>query len=211
MLEATLSSFTTVPIQHSTVLSLLASYRRPNDKIAEWIAKGVLIPLRRGLYVVGPAWRKEPLELPLVANHLYGPSCVSLDYAMAWHGLIPERVFEITSVATRRSRVLETPIGRFSYAKVPTALYAVGINIEHNGSGASFLMASPEKALCDKVLLTRNLSISGQSAMQRFIFDDLRIDPGALAECDISLVESYAASGHKPRQFKALLRVLEAL
>lgn len=211
MLETTLSSFAAVPLQHGVITSLLTEYRRPNDKIAEWLAKGVLIPVRRGLYVVGPEWRKGRLELSLVANHLYGPSCVSLDYAMARHGLIPERVFEITSVATRRSRLLETPIGRFSYTKVPTELYAVGMNIEHNTDGVSFLMAGPEKALCDKVLLTRNLSIAGRSSMQAFLFDDLRIDPDALAEFDLSVVEAYAASGHKPRQLNALLRTLESM
>lgn len=211
MLESKLSAFASVPISHGTLISLLLDYRRPNDKIADWLAKGVLIPLRRGLYLVGAEWRRGSIALPLIANHLYGPSCVSLDYALAWHGMIPEHVVEVTSVAARRSRMIENPIGRFSYSTVPVKLYNVGMMIESSAEGVSFLMAGPEKALCDKVLLTRHLNVSGLTAMQRFLFDDLRIDPDTLSRVDLSLIEVYAVSGFKPRQFHTLLRVLERL
>ena len=91
------------------MLPVLKDYRRPNDKIAEWLRQGVLVPIKRGLYIRSEAGRVPCL--PLVANHLYGPTCVSLDYALAWHGLIAERVHEVTSVCTGRGRNIDNALG----------------------------------------------------------------------------------------------------
>lgn len=209
MTSPVLQNFDTVPFQHSAVLPVLQDYRRPNDKIAEWLRQGVLVPVKRGLYIRGGAGHAPCL--PLVANHLYGPSCVSLDYALAWHGLIPERVHEITSVCTGRGRVIDNALGRFSYVRLPTAVYPVGITQASVSEQENFLIASPTKALCDKVFLTPRLRVTSRTAMQRFLFDDLRIDPDALRGLDMEVVRTYASSGIKTAQLRALLQCLEAL
>ena len=211
MLESRLSDFGAVPFSHGALLPLLADYQRPNDKIAEWLKQGILVALKRGLYVVGPSWRREPLSLPLLANRLYGPSCVSLDYALSWHGLIPERVYELTSVCLGRGRVLENVLGRFSYATVPGKLFPLGVRREEVSGSVAFLMAGPEKALCDKVLLTRHLQAVSWTAMHDFLFADLRLDEDALALFELAVVRKYAESGHKQRQMRTLLQVLETL
>lgn len=210
MLELRLSSFGAVPFSHGALLPLLSDYARPNDKISEWLASGTLIPLKRGLYVVGEPWRQDNLCLPLIANHLYGPSCVSLEYALAWHGLIPERVVEVTSVCTGRGRELENAVGRFSYTKVPQVIFPLGLTIEAVGN-QHFWLASPTKAICDTVLLTRHLKAFSQTSMQAFLFEDLRIDEELLRDFDSSVLDGYASSGYKPRQFKALRQTLEGL
>lgn len=209
MLEQRLADLGSVPFGREILLPLLADYRRPNDKIAEWLAKGVLVALKRGLYVVGPAWRRDELSLPLLANRLYGPSCVSLDYALSFHGLIPERVHEVTSVCLGRGRVVDTPVGRFSYARLPAPVYPVGVLRVTRGSQVAFLMAGPEKSLCDKVLLTPNLQAVSRVAMRGFLFDDLRIDPDGLAGFDLNVVRAYVQNAGKSRQMRALLAVLE--
>lgn len=127
VLELQLRKLGAVPFGREVLSPLLAAYKRPNDKITEWLAQGVLVAPRRGLYVVGPAWRQGDLSLPLLANRLYGPSCVSLDSALSLHGLIPERVHALTSVCLPRGRVLDTPLGRFAYTRLPGALYPLGI------------------------------------------------------------------------------------
>ena len=210
MREAMLEQFGAVPFSHGTLMLLLKQYQRPNDKIAEWMRRGDLVPLKRGLYVAGPTWRKGEVSLPLVANRLYGPSCVSLEYALFWHGLTPERVYEVTSVCMRRSQVFANALGRFSYVTVPPGLFPVGMRQEQASERETFLLAGPEKALCDKVLLTRNLRARSRGAMQAFLFEDLRVDEEALAGLDVSVVAQYAQSGHKARQMQALMRVLEA-
>ncbi|QTR50373.1 type IV toxin-antitoxin system AbiEi family antitoxin domain-containing protein [Candidatus Thiothrix anitrata] len=106
--EVLLKPFGNIPLRHHTVLSVLNGYKTPNNKISRWLDEGVLLPLKRGMYVVSPEVSGKPIAHLLVANVLYDPSCVSLDYALWHYGLIPEAVFEVTSVTPRRSRQLDT-------------------------------------------------------------------------------------------------------
>ena len=209
VLELQLASLGAVPFGREVLLPLLATYKRPNDKIAEWLGQGVLVALKRGLYVVGAPWRRGSLSLPLLANRLYGPSCVSLDYALSLHGLIPERVHELTSVCMRRGRVVDSALGRFTYTRLPSPLYPLGIRQEVVSHDVAYLVAGPEKALCDKVFLTPNLQAMGRAAMRAFLFEDLRIEPASLADFDLDVVRRYVMLGGKPRQMQALLGVLE--
>lgn len=209
MLELKLKQFGNVPITSSNLQGLLASYKRPNDKISEWIKSQTLIPIRRNLYVVGDSWRDKPLSLPLIANHLYGPSCVSLDYALAWHGLVPERVAEITSVTTKRSRVFNACMGRFSYTTVPLKSYALGLTSTHS-DGINFLIASPEKALCDKLLTTRNLKINHANDLLAFLEEDLRLDTEMLSDFDTQIITAYENLGVKSHLFNYLTQLCKS-
>lgn len=209
MTAPSLQQFGSIPFGHGALLPVLKDYRRPNDKIAEWLRQGVLLPLKRGQYVRGGT-DVVPC-LPLVANLLHGPSCVSLDYALAWHGLIPERVHELTSVCTGRGRVIDNPLGRFSYARLPIAVYPLGILQASASAQETFLIASPAKALCDKVMLTPRLHATSQAAMRRYLLDDLRIDAQALRSLDLEVLRAYAACGTKTAQLRALLHCVERM
>lgn len=210
-LVRSLQSFGSVPFSHGALLPLLAGYRRPNDKIAALLARGDLVQLRRGLYLLGTALRAGPVSLPLVANVLFGPSYVSLDFALSWHALIPEGVVEVSSVTPRRTRAFVTPVGRFSYTHLPLAVYGMGVRMEKTPEGASFLMASPEKALCDKVLLTRNLSAVSVASMRAYLLEDLRMEPDALAALDAQIIQQCLDAGHKPRHLAALRKAVETM
>ena len=98
----------------STLLSILGEYRSPNDKIVCMIDEGLLLPVKKGLYAVSPEITGIPLSLPLVANLLYGPSYVSMDFALYHYGIIPERVIEVTSMTTKRGKHYNLQVGRFS-------------------------------------------------------------------------------------------------
>jgi len=204
MTDPLLRHFGPVPFSHGALLPVLRHYRRPNDKIAEWLRQGVLVSVKRGLYVRGDSARAPCL--PLVANRLYGPSCVSLDYALAWHGLIPERVHEITSVCSRRGRVIDSVLGRFSYVRLPASVYPCGIMQASDSEQEVFLIACPAKAVCDKVMLTPRLRATSRAAMQDFLLEDLRIDASALRDLDLDVVRAYAACGVKTAQLHALLQ-----
>jgi len=200
-----------MPFGHGVLMSLLTDYRRPNDKIASWLAGGGIVALRRGLYVLGQDLRDKPVSMPLVANLLYGPSYVSLDFALSHHGLIPEGVATVMSVTTRRTRVYTTPLGLFSYAHLPPALYSPGICQAENSDGTFYLLATPAKALCDKVVQTRKLQATSVRAMQQFLLDDLRIDPDALRHVDVGVIAQCAQVGYKVRHLQALQKAVEAL
>ncbi len=85
------------------------------------------------------------------------------------------------------------------------------MQIAKNTDGTSFLIASPEKAVCDKVLLTRNLRANNLSTMQTYLFDDLRLDADAIADLDLTVFRQCLATGHKPRQMAALCQVMEMM
>lgn len=207
-LEHPLCRFAAVPLAREALDEVLAGYRRPGDKVSEWMREGALEPLRRGLYLTGQPLRHGPVCLPLVANHLYGPSCVSLDFALAWHGLIPEGVAEVTSVTPRPSRTLQNAFGRFSYQHLPLRYYTVGQELAQSGDGLSFLIASPAKALCDRLVLARNLPPLSRSAMREWLLDDLRLDPELLHEMDLGDLQACLTTGFKRRQLGTLLAVL---
>ncbi|ADH86489.1 conserved hypothetical protein [Desulfurivibrio alkaliphilus AHT 2] len=209
-MEKVLRKLGSIPFGHGVLLSLLQGYRRPNDKIADLLAKGVLLPVRRGLYVLGPEERTEPISLPLVANILYGPSYVSLEYALSRYGLIPEGVFDVTSVTLRRSRVMTNPLGRFSYKHLPQPVYGIGVRAEQEGK-AAFLLASPEKALCDLIMLTRGLPYMSVAAMRSWLLEHHRMDEDILREMDRQVVLDCAAAGYKARYLRVLAKALESL
>ena len=116
-------------------------------KISRLLAAGDLIPLRRGLYL-----RDKTVEPLSLAPAIYGPSYVSFTSALAWHGLIPERVEEVVSATLRRPARFENSVGRFRYRHVPTRVFAVGIERVEDSS-LPWLVASPTKALCDTIAL----------------------------------------------------------
>src|SRR5271155_3068882 len=108
------------------MMDMLKEYQRPNDKISELVKKGTLTALKNGLYIPGPKIKIAQPEPFLVANHLRGPSYVSLESALSFWGLIPERVYEISSVTTKTTKIYKTPIGRFSFFHASLPYYAFG-------------------------------------------------------------------------------------
>lgn len=204
-----LARFGAVPLAREALDDVLADYRRPNDKVSEWMREGALQALRRGLYVTAPGLRSEPVCLPLVANHLYGPSYVSHDFALAFHGLIPEGVAEVTSVTPKPSRSFSNGLGRFSYQHLPLRFHAMGQCLNHTADGFGFLMATPTKALCDRLVLSRELPPLSRTAMGQWLLEELRIDPDLLAHLSLGELDRYRAIGYKRRQLDTLRAVIQ--
>ncbi len=153
------------------------------------VAKGELERVRAGLYVFGPDYRKRPLNLYSIANVLYGPSYVSLDSALSYHQFIPEQVIEVTSVNPKRTKNFDTAVGRFSYRKIPDKAFTVGL-IHVEDSPSSFLIASKEKALLDKLYLD-----AARDAGLEYCCASLRIEESRLKELEmtemIALAQTY--------------------
>jgi putative AbiEi antitoxin of type IV toxin-antitoxin system len=134
---------------------LLAGDVDPGDvrrQLSRWVASGQLVQLRRGLYALAPPYRKTQPHPFLVANRLVRGSYVSLQSALAHHGLIPEHVPVVTSVATGRPQHRENPFGSFEYQHCPPDQLE-GFRIEQLGRGQEAFVATPAKALADLVHL----------------------------------------------------------
>ena len=194
---------------YQVLLDALSGYSKPRDKITKLLAGGAIVRIKKGLYCFGPSLRKEPISRGYVANLIYGPSYVSLDYALSFHGLIPERVEVVTSVTTRRSRDFKTPLGSFSYRMLCEPRYATGAVLETEGQ-AAFLIATPEKALMDKVWTDRRFSGTRISDFGAYLLDDLRIDEEALGRLAASRLESIAQV-YNSAKINRLTRYLQRL
>ena len=134
-----------------------------------------------------------------------GPSYVSLETALAWHGLIPERVDEITSVTCKRARLFRTPLGRFSYRPVNEVAFGYGVGLQ-SADGGSFFLAEPEKALCDRVACVGQLR--AQRDIPAMLEDDLRVDLDAVVRMRVPLVREIAQR-YRRQSVNAFRRWLE--
>lgn len=199
------------PFYRHSMLELLREYKSPNDKISELLKKGELISVRRGLYVPGP---KIDLPLPdpfLIANHLRGPSYVSLESALSYWGIIPERTFEVSSVTVKTSKKYKTPVGRFNYQQLPTPYYSFGIRSIQLTPKQTILIASPEKAVCDKIVLTSGINLRSIKQTREFLLEDIRMDDDMLKTLDLDLIDSWLDDAPKKNSLKMLINTLQEL
>jgi len=165
---------------YTQLMSVLSQYRKPRDTVTSLLKRGHIIRLRKGLYAFGPVWRRTPLVPEPLANLIYGPSAISLDYSLSWYGLIPERVTLITSITTGRSRMFLTPAGNFSYTQLSAKRFSTGLTLQSSSAG-NFLMAEPLKALADKVWTDSRFRPTSPVSYEDYLFGDLRIEDDALA------------------------------
>ena len=160
--------------------ALLGNTSDKRGKIARMIRSGDLFQLRRGLY----ATRRDLNPLCLAAS-MYGPSYISFETALSYYGLIPEAVYEITSATLKRPVEFQNIFGRFHYRRVPESVYSIGIE-RVTESGLPFLMASPTKAVCDRIALEarmRSMSDVKRWAELMRLDQAIEIDPAILNAC----------------------------
>ncbi len=206
-----IKDFAGVPISRHLMLELLKDYASPNDKISELIKSRHLISIKRGLYITGPETDLPAPEPFLIANHLKGPSYVSLESALSYWGLIPERVHEISSVTTRTSKKYKTSVGRYTYWKLPVPYYAFGINCIELSAKQNAMIASPEKALCDKIILTSGINLRSQKQTIAFLTEDLRMDEEKLQTLNTTIIQTWLEDAPKSKSLQTLVKTLNDL
>lgn len=200
-----------IPFSRHFILKLLRNYKRPNDKISELLKSGELISLRRGLYIAGS---KTNLSLPepfLIANHLRGPSYVSLESALSYWEFIPERTYEVSSVTLKTSKKYKTSVGRFNYQQLPSPYYSFGIKSVQLNPNQTALIASPEKAVCDKIVLTSGINLRSVKQTQEFLLEDIRMDEEQLKTLDLDVIYSWLENSPKKSSLKMLIKTLQEL
>lgn len=206
-----LREFSSQPLTHQLLLSLLKGYKRPNDKIHELILSGIIEPIKRGIYLPTAKASPNRTEPFLLANHLRGPSYVSFDSALSYHGLIPERVFEISSATTKASRRFDTLAGTFSYVRLPLPYYCFGICQVQMAEMQNILIASPEKALCDKVINTTGLKMRSKTLAGDYLFENLRMDDYQLRHMDTEMMETWLEDSPKRESLTTIIKVIKTL
>ncbi|MBR4643676.1 MAG: hypothetical protein IKO73_00735 [Bacteroidaceae bacterium] len=208
MKENPLIQLGNVPVNAGTIAACFDHLSSPSEKIRALEKDGQLIRLKRGLYVIDDRVSGKPINVRLCANHIYGPSYVSLQWALRWYGLIPERVFTMTSITTKRTRMFENSLGRFTYYQVRPDYFYIGIrSVEENGLNC--LMASPEKALCDMILYDSYLPPQSVKGLVQYLEEDIRFDTEALNDFDVSIIEACAQTGRKEQILNNLIKIIK--
>jgi len=122
------------------------------NQLYRWQKQGLIKRLKKGFYILNGSDRKTNPGKPFFANHLYSPSYISLEYALNFYGLIPERIFAVTSITTKKTKTISNELGTFIYRKIKKSAYR-GFHMEQDESGFSYFMADAEKAVLDILYL----------------------------------------------------------
>ncbi len=147
--------------------------------LKNWVKKGHLTMFRRGLYALSD--EIENVDSIALATKIYQPSYVSLEMAMGFYGIIPEAVFTVTSVTTRKTKEFKTPRGTFSYQKIKKEAFG-GYETKKNGK-ISFNLALPEKAVVDFMYLNRNILNGSLEQFQNYrLNEDFKYDAKKLLD-----------------------------
>jgi predicted transcriptional regulator of viral defense system len=145
-------------------------YKTPHVKIRTEVKNKRLFPVVRGLYE-----DRKNISAYLLVSYIKPQAYLSFEYVLSYCGLIPERVLTVmaATVGKTHNELVQTPYGNFYYQDVPRSAYRFGIRVVEE-DGYAYLMASPEKALCD--LLYKKKPTTSIKEFKTLLFEDLRID-----------------------------------
>ena len=168
-----------------------SSLSDPKGRILRDVKNGKLFPLVKGIYETDPNASGHNL-----AQFIYGPSYISFDFVLHNRGLIPEAVYHTITCATFNKRKIKTyknRFGTFIYRDVPKEVFSLGVVAIMNGQ-YSYQVATPEKALCDKLYTLSPVRSIG--ALKALLFEDLRIDEEELYKLDKEKILKIAPMYH---------------
>jgi len=160
-----------LPVISRQFLALLAG-NKPGFwvQFQRWVKTGKIISLRRGLYILNPADRRIDPSRAFIAGQIYSPSYVSLEYALSFYGLIPEKTADLTCVTAKKTAAFKNPFGRFSYQHVKENCFN-GFREARDEAGLAYFMAVPEKAVVDFLYLNQHKFTGDQ---QSLLYDSYR-------------------------------------
>jgi predicted transcriptional regulator of viral defense system len=136
------------------------------SRLNEWQDKDYIKKVIKGYYVFSDLEINEQV-LFRIANLIYKPSYISLEMALSYYQLIPESVFGVTSISTRRTYKFKTDFAEFSYRSIKPELF-FGFDIAES-NGINFKIANVEKTLLDYFYF--NPHVNNKSG-----FEDLRFN-----------------------------------
>ena len=162
-------------------------YSNIKSKINREVHSGKLIQITRGLYETDANVTGKYL-----AGRIFGPSYLSFDYALSIYGLIPEAVYKTYTSASfqkKKTKKFENQYGLFTYRDIPSDVYPLGVLL-YEENGYSYQIATPEKAICDKLYSLP--PVSNLTEFSALLFDDLRIDENEFKKLDMEVIEKLA-------------------
>ena len=177
------------------------NYANPLDKIKRDTDSGILIRLARGLYEVNGG-----VNPCFLASSILSPSYLSYDWALSYYGLIPEKVFSITSASLniRKNKTFINKFGRYEYSDIPISAFSEGLTYIEDGDYI-VKIATKEKAICDS--LSKWRVVNSVKGLKELLFIDKRIDEEEFSTCDFGLM-ARLASLYKKTNLDLLIRLI---
>ena len=181
-----------------TTAILLQEYNgfaNPAAKIARMTKSGDITPIIKGLYETDGS-----IPGHYLAGVIYGPSYLSFEFALSWHGLIPEAVHVYTSATClkKKKKRYDTCFGVYTYRDVPSSVFPYDIEL-NSENGYGFVIASAGKAICDKLYTCS--PCANKTELRQLLFNDLRIDENAFLKINLNelseLAGLYHSTNHK--------------
>ena len=206
-MDRKLTEIGTIPVTTSIIESLYPELKSADKKVT-WLEKqGIIIRLKRGLYVINPEYSGKTLSSELIANHLYAPSYISMSTALRYYGLIPEAVYVHQSMTVKHSRCFQTPVGNYDYKYISRKAFPIGVRSMYKDNYA-FLIASPEKALCDLIANSSKVILRYMKDVEAYLEQDIRMDMDEFYNMDANIFEEYINVGKKADSISTLLKFL---
>lgn len=197
-----------IPVTASVLETLFPRIKRGNQKIRLLVRDKQIFRLKKGLYVCNPEVTGKILSTELIANHLCAPSYVSMSSALRYYGLIPEAVYTMQSMTLKHARSFDTPLGRFEYRYISKEAFSVGLTSIQK-EGFAFVMATPEKALCDLIANSAKVNLRYVKDVEIYLEEDIRMEMENFRQLDPKIFEEYAAIGKKADSIRTLLKLLK--
>jgi hypothetical protein len=145
-----LRRFEAMPLFHSSMLEVFPeSLAQIRVQLSRWVRAGKLVRIRREWYLIDKPWRAREIPPAYIATQIVRPSYLSLEWALEFHGLIPDAVESPTCSTTDRPRMVQALGKTFLYHHLcPDLLTGFG---EVVVEGWPVPVASVEKALFDMI------------------------------------------------------------
>ncbi|MDO4560445.1 MAG: hypothetical protein Q4C86_05805 [bacterium] len=172
------------------MLEELSDYASPKSKLSRMVQNGECFQIIKGLYETD-----RTVSAHLLAGSIYGPSYISFEYALSYYGLIPEAVYTVTCATfdKKKKKTYQTPFGTFTYRDVPKKAFPLGIIIEREGE-YWYRIATPEKALCDKLYIIN--PVKNTKELAAMLLEDLRVDENELRKLNRDVISTLCEKYH---------------
>jgi hypothetical protein len=170
------------------------------------VSHGEVLRLKPGLYCLAAPFRRSQPHPFAVAALLHWPSHVSMESALWHHGLIPEAVTVTACATTDRGRRFSTPLGEFTYTRIPASRPRAGVEAIELEDGIFAHVATPLRAIADIVRTRPEVTWRGDGV--GFLTASLRIDEEDLGSIDWTPLDDILA-GINSRRVRRYLAGLE--
>lgn len=205
----TFENFRNIPFRLSNLDAIYPGCKDMAHKATRLENNGTIIRLKKGMYVASTLASRANISEYLIANHLHGPSYISMHTALRYYSLIPEAVQETISITAGHAKKFTNFLGTFRYIHAQSPYYSIGVT-SATEEDTNFLIATKEKALCDLLVFTPNLNLRYKGELTDYIENNLRFDMDEFKSMDVEIIKKCALCSRKKNMLNNLAEIISS-